>query len=223
MYLSVPPAAETRARMMAQFDPRLVVVFPDTSSLLPDGVTAPVAAVGPVPGVPLRLDMLAAAQPRSRCHPGPGPADLAVVISSGGTTGVPKGSRRDFAAYAAYVTVPAPAPDRRQLANGKLAYLTQVLVDRPCSAAGPSSCRTFRPRRTLDAIEASGSPHLFLVEPQLFGLMDHPAMAHRTFLAARAHPHRRHGRARPAPPRPERSGRSSPTPTGPARSASSAR
>src|ERR1700729_2915451 len=124
VYLSVPPSAQIRARMLAQFDPRLVVVFPGTVGLLPDGVTAPVAAVGPVPGVPLRLDTLAAAQSAQPLAPRAQPGDLAVVISSGGTTGVPKGSRRDFTTYSTNVMVPAPAPHRRQLANGKLAYLT---------------------------------------------------------------------------------------------------
>src|ERR1700685_640800 len=60
-YLSAPPPAGTRAKMIAQFDPQLVVVFPETARLLPAGVTAPVAAVGPVDGVALRLDTLAAA------------------------------------------------------------------------------------------------------------------------------------------------------------------
>ena len=50
VYLSVPPNPERRARMIAQFAPRLVVVFPETAELLPP-VSAPVAAVGPVPGV----------------------------------------------------------------------------------------------------------------------------------------------------------------------------
>jgi fatty-acyl-CoA synthase len=52
VYLSVPPDPERRARMIAQFAPRLVVVFPETAELLPatitTTVTAPVAAVGPV-------------------------------------------------------------------------------------------------------------------------------------------------------------------------------
>jgi fatty-acyl-CoA synthase len=58
-----------------------------------------------------------------------------VVISSGGTTGVPKGSRRTFASYTAAVACP-PAPERRQLANGKLAYLTQILVDQTLLGGG---------------------------------------------------------------------------------------
>jgi fatty-acyl-CoA synthase len=34
--------------------------------------------------------------------------DLAVVVSSGGTTGVPKGSVRDFSSYTRMVAVPSP-------------------------------------------------------------------------------------------------------------------
>jgi fatty-acyl-CoA synthase len=100
-----------------------------------------------------------------------------VIISSGGTTGVPKGSRRDFTAYTTNVTVPGPAPDRRQLANGKLAYLTQILVDRTLLAGGTVILQDhFEPAATLDAIERERVTDLFLVEPQLFTLMDDPAV-----------------------------------------------
>jgi fatty-acyl-CoA synthase len=177
VYLSAPPSAQTRSRMIAQFDPRLVVVFPGTVSLLPGDVTAPVAAIGPVPGVPLRLDQLAAAQPAQPLAPRAQPGDLAVVISSGGTTGVPKGSRRDFTTYSTNVLVPAPAPGRRQLANGKLAYLTQILVDQTLLGGGTVILQDhYEPAATLDAIERERITHLFLVEPQLFGLMDDPAV-----------------------------------------------
>jgi fatty-acyl-CoA synthase len=177
VYLSAPTSAETRARMIAQFDPRLVVVFPETVGLLPAGVTAPVAAVGPVPGATLRLDVLAAGQSAEPAPARARPEDLAVVISSGGTTGVPKGSRRDFASYTVCVTPPGPAPDRRQLANGKLAYLTQVLVDQTLLGGGTVVLQDhFEPDATLDAIERERITHLFLVEPQLFMLMDHPAV-----------------------------------------------
>ena len=88
VYLSAPPSAGTRARMIAQFDPRLVVVFPETAGLLPARVTAPVAAIGPVPEVTLRLNELAAAQPAQPLAPRARPGDPAVIISSGGTTAV---------------------------------------------------------------------------------------------------------------------------------------
>ena len=189
VYLSAPPSAETRARMIAQFDPRLVVIFPETAGLLPAGVTAPVAAVGPAPGVALRLDMLAAAQPAQPLPCRARPGDLAVIVSSGGTTGVPEGSRRDFASYTAAVTVTAPAPDRRQLANGKLAYLTQVLVDQTLLGGTVILQDHYEPVATLDAIEREQITHLFLVEPQLFTLMDHPAVATRDLTSLRALTH----------------------------------
>ena len=100
--------------------PRPLVCFPRRPR--------PVAAVGPVSGIPLRLDALAAAQDATPLPSRARTGDLAVVISSGGTTGVPKGSVRDFGAWTASVVVPSPA-DRRQLANGNLAYLPQLLVD----------------------------------------------------------------------------------------------
>lgn len=189
VYLSVPPDPDRRARMIAQFDPRLVVVFPETAELLPAGVTAPVAAVGPVPGVDLRLDERAAAEDAGPLPCRARPEDLAVVISSGGTTGVPKGSRRDFTHYSAMATV-APAPERRQLANGKLAYLTQILVDQTLLAGGSVVLQDHdEPLTTLETIEKERITHLFLVEPQLFDLMDRPEVAEHDLSSLRALTH----------------------------------
>ena len=209
VYLSAPPAADVRARMIAQFDPRMVVVFPETADLLPAGTTAQVVAVGPVGGVALRLDTLAAAESAEPLPCRARPEDLAVVVSSGGTTGVPKGSRRDFASYTAAVAIPAPAPDRRQLANGKLAYLTQILVDQTLLGGGTVVLQDhYDAVATLDAIERERITHLFLVEPQLFALMDHPAVPTRDLSSLRALVHigalaapvlRRRARARLGP------------------------
>lgn len=169
VYLSVPPDPDIRARMIAQFDPRLVVVFPETADLLP-GVSAPVASVGAVPGV-RRLDTPTSAAPMA-CRARP--EDFAVVVSSGGTTGVPKGSRRDFASYSRMVATTS-GPERRQLANGKLAYLTQVLVDQTLLGGGTVVLQDgYEAVATLEAIERERITDLFLVEPQLFALMDHP-------------------------------------------------
>lgn len=176
-FLPAPSDPVVRARTIEQFDPRLIVVFPETAGLLPPGVTAPVAAVGPVPGIGVRLDELAAADSdgtfASRARAG----DLAVVVPSGGTTGVPKGSRRDVASYTAAVAAPA-APERRQLANGSLAHLTQILVDQTLLGGGTVVLQDrYDPLATLEAVETERITHLFLVEPQLFDLMDHPAVA----------------------------------------------
>ncbi len=189
MFLPAPRDAHRRARLVAQVDPRLLVVFPETAGLLPDGVAAPVAAVGAVPGVALRLDALAAgldeSPPPCRARPG----DLAVVVPSGGTTGVPKGSRRDFATYTAMIAGPART-DRRQLANGSLAHLTQVLVDQTLLGGGTVVLQEgYDPVATLDAIETERVTDLFLVEPQLFELMDHPDVQHRDLSSLRAVTH----------------------------------
>lgn len=176
-YLPDPPEPDVRAEMIAQFDPRLLVVFPETAAMLPAGVAAPVAAIGPVPGVGTRLDELAAAG-----DPGPfacraRAGDLAVVVPSGGTTGVPKGSRRDVASYTAAVLTPAD-PARRQLANGSMAHLTQILVDQTLLGGGTVVLQDrYEPVATLEAVQSERITHLFLVEPQLFDLMDHPAVA----------------------------------------------
>nr|WP_275586299.1 AMP-binding protein [Geodermatophilus normandii] len=178
MLLPAPPDLDRRTRLVAQVDPRLLVVFPETAGLLPDDVAAPVAAVGAVPGIPLRLDALAAGlddrPPPCRARP----ADLAVVVPSGGTTGVPKGSRRDFATYTAMVAGPA-RPDRRQLANGSLAHLTQVLVDQTLLGGGTVVLQDhYDAAATLAAVEGERVTDLFLVEPQLFDLMDSPGVTH---------------------------------------------
>jgi fatty-acyl-CoA synthase len=171
--LSAPPDPGKRAQMLVDFRPRLVVVFPETAHLLPP-TTAPCGAIGPVEEVPLHLDELASGQDPAPMASRARQGDFAVVVSSGGTTGVPKGSVRDFASYTRMVAVPSPAT-RRQLANGKLAYLTQALVDTTLLGGGTVILQsTFQPASTLAAIETERVTHLFLVEPQLFDLMDHP-------------------------------------------------
>jgi fatty-acyl-CoA synthase len=188
VYLSAPPDPGKRAQMLVDFAPRLVVVFPVTAHLLPPS-TAPVAAIGSVPGVPLRLDELAAEQDRTPLPSRARPNDLAVVLSSGGTTGVPKGSVRDFTSYTNMITVPSPRT-RRQLANGKLAYLTQVLVDTTLLGGGTVVLQNaFQPAAALAAIETERITHLFLVEPQLFELMDHPDVTRRDLSSLRVLTH----------------------------------
>ncbi|MDD7937937.1 AMP-binding protein [Actinomycetospora lutea] len=188
VYLSAPPGADRRARQLEQIDPALVVVFPQTAHLLP-ATSAPVVAVGPVAGVPRRLDELAAAQSpepfasRSRL------ADLGTVLSSGGTTGIPKSSVRDVAAWAAAVATPH-RPERRQLASGAEAYLTQILVAQTLIGGGTVVLRDdSEPAALLAAIEAERITDLFLVEPQLVALMDHPDVARRDLSTLRTLTH----------------------------------
>ncbi|HEY2191910.1 MAG TPA: AMP-binding protein [Actinomycetospora sp.] len=178
VYLSAPPGAERRRRQLEQIDPALVVVFPQTAHWLPE-TTAPVAAVGSVEGVGLRLDELAAAQSSEPFVSRSRPSDLGTVISSGGTTGIPKASVRNAAAWAASVATPH-RPQRRQLASGAEAFLTQVLVAQTIIGGGTVVLRDdSEPAALLAQIEADRITDLFLVEPQLVALMDHPDVARR--------------------------------------------
>jgi len=178
VYLSAPPGAERRARQLQQIDPRLVVVFPQTAHWLPE-TPAPVAAVGAVDGVSLRLDELAGGQPSEPFASRSNLADLGTVLSSGGTTGIPKSSIRDVAAWAAAVATPA-RPERRQLVSGPEAYLSQLLVAQTLIGGGTVVLRDdSEPAALLAQIEAEGITDLFLVEPQLVALMDHPDVARR--------------------------------------------
>jgi fatty-acyl-CoA synthase len=189
-YLSTPEPARRRAELVAQVDPTLLVVFAETAHLLPDGLRVPVAAIGAdIAGALLRLDTLAMAQPDGPLASLARPQDLAVVISSGGTTGVPKGSYRDFAAYTAMVSAPS-ADTRRQLVNGHLAYLSQVLVDVTLLGGGCIVLRDgYDAADTLALIEAERITDLFLAEPQLFEMMDHADVGRRdlSFLRALVH------------------------------------
>ena len=117
------------------------------------------------------------------------PDDLAVIVSTGGSTGVPKGSVRSFAAYAAMVTLSAPDPARRQLANGPLAHLTQVLVDMTLLGRGNVVLQEFDAAATLAAIESARITDLFLVEPQLWALIDHADVAVRDLSSLRTLTH----------------------------------
>jgi len=191
VYLSVPPSPPIRAELVAQIDPVLLLVFPETAHLLPlEGVKVRVAAVGTeAAGASLRLDTLAASQPGDPLPSLALPDDLAVIVSSGGTTGVPKGSWRTFAAYTAMVHAPSPA-DRRQLVNGHLAYLSQVLVDVTLLGGGSVVLEnSYDPGDTLAQIEAERITDLFLVEPQLFEVMDHPDLARRDLSSLRCLTH----------------------------------
>ena len=114
-----------------------------------------------------------------------GPHDLAVVACSGGTTGVPKGSVRDFAVWSRLVGGP-PDPSRRQLINGPLANLSGVLADQTLLAGGMIVLQSgFDAESTLRAIEQEQITDLFVVEPQLIDLVDHADVATRDLSSLR--------------------------------------
>jgi fatty-acyl-CoA synthase len=185
-YLSNPATIEQRAALVAQMAPDLLVIFPATAALVPAGSLVRIASVGvTVDAAAIRLDHLASEQGSDAFPCSATPDDLAVVVSSGGTTGTPKGSHRTFRAYSAMVNVPSP-PDRRQLINGHLAYLSQVLVDVTLLGGGCVVLRdAFDAADTLETIESERITDLFLVEPQLFDVMDHPDVPRRDLSSLR--------------------------------------
>lgn len=189
-FLSAPRSSVARAALIAQVKPDLLVIFPETAHFLPADVDARVAAVdADLSGASLRLDELAAAQSSGPVACLARSDDVAVIISSGGSTGVPKGSWRTFAAYSAMVGVPSPT-DRRQLVNGHLAYLSEVLVDITLLGGGVVVLKdAYEAADTLATIESERITDLFLVEPQLFDMMDHRDVAHRDLSSLRTLTH----------------------------------
>jgi fatty-acyl-CoA synthase len=125
VYLSVPPTEGGRQALVDEIAPDLLVVFPETTRYLGQSVGVPVVDKVGSRG---RLDILAASASTDWIDVSADSNDLAVISSSGGSTGVPKGSCRNFAAYTAMVSAESPR-HRIQLINGPLAYLSQVLVD----------------------------------------------------------------------------------------------
>jgi fatty-acyl-CoA synthase len=186
----VPALADAACRtvLLERIQPTLLVVFSQTAQLVPDAVNARVVYVGAGPES-AQLDKLAQAQSDLPMKSRTMADDLAVIVSSGGTTGVPKRSYRSFAAYFAMVGE-ADARGRRQLVNGPLAYLSQVLVDRTLIGGGTIVLeRCYDPTQTLATIEAERITDMFLVEPQLFEIMDHPDVRRRDLSSLRSLAH----------------------------------
>jgi len=189
-YLSAPAQPDRRRVLVDEMAPSLLVVFAETAGLVPDGLAVPVASVGAAcPQASIRLDERAAAQPDEPVANKACAEDPAVVISSDGTTDVPKGSWHDFAAYTAMVSMPSP-PDRRQLINGPLAYLSQVVTDMTLLGGGCVVLENrYDPAQTLETIEREEITDLFLVEPQLFEVMDHADVGRRDLRSLRTITH----------------------------------
>jgi fatty-acyl-CoA synthase len=190
VFLARPGSPAARGLLLAQTNPALLVVFPDTAA--PDGDRPPagrVASIGTVAGVALRLDELAREASSSALESAARGADLGVIVSSGGTTGVPKGSWRFFATYTTQVDIPT-APHRRQLIATPLAYLAQILVDTTLLGGGTVILGDdVDPGAILATVESERITDLFLVEPALFALMDHPDLDRRDWSSLRGITH----------------------------------
>ncbi|GJH10504.1 AMP-binding protein [Caballeronia novacaledonica] len=188
MFLPAIASAEQRAAFVTRMQPALLVAFAETKHLVPERSGARLAYVGTGPARS-RLDMRARVQHDLPVQSRARRDDLAVVVSSGGSTGAPKASRRSFAVYSAMVSAPSPE-DRRQLVNGALAYLSQVLVDNTLMGGGTVVLKpSYDPAGTLATIEAERITDVLLVEPQLFETMDHPDVDRRDLSSLRSIAH----------------------------------
>jgi fatty-acyl-CoA synthase len=190
VYLSIPASDVQRRALVKQMAPDLLVVFPETVHYLDPDTEMSFATVGIDKARSRgRLDVLAASASAEPVPVAADADDLAVIASSGGSTGVPKGSCRSFAVYSAMVRAPSPK-DRIQLVNGPLAYLSQVLVDITLLGGGRVVFRdAYEAADTLATIEAEQITDLFLVEPQLFEMMDHPELERRDLSSLRCLTH----------------------------------
>src|ERR1700749_714611 len=153
MFLPAIASAQHRAAFLSRLQPTLLIAFAQTAHLVPAGVGPRGGHVdaGPAGSRFDRLARVQSALPMRCCAM---PDDLAVIVSSGGSTGVPKASRRSFAVYSAMVSAPS-REDRRQLVNGALAYLSQVLVDNTLLGGGTVVLKPcHHPAQTLETIEA---------------------------------------------------------------------
>jgi fatty-acyl-CoA synthase len=190
VYLSMPPTKAQRRALIERMAPDLLVVFPETVHCIEEARAVPFVTVGTGEIESRgRLDLLAASASADPMEVLAEANDLGVIASSGGSTGVPKGSCRSFAAYSAMVDAPS-SPDRIQLINGPLAYLSQVLVDVTLLGGGRVVFRdAYDAADTLATVESERITDIFLVEPQLFELMDHRGVDARDLSSLRSITH----------------------------------
>jgi fatty-acyl-CoA synthase len=185
IFLPALANANRLATLLTRLQPTLLVVFPETVHLIPHAFNGRVAFVATGPAW-ARLDRLAQTQSAQPLRGPIRPDDLAVVVSSGGTTGVPKCSRRSFATYSTMVGA-TNDEHRRQLINGPLAYLSQVLVDSTLIGGGTVVLKQrYDPAETLATIESERITDMLLVEPQLFETMNHPDVGRRNLSSLRS-------------------------------------
>jgi fatty-acyl-CoA synthase len=155
---------------LASVRPEVLVGFPGT-----DAIVEAAVAGGSVP-VGIVLDRVHPDQVEPAVPPpSRGRADdLALLVSSGGTTGVSKASRRTVAGWTRTVDTGTDR-HRRQLVCTPLAYIAQVLVDQTLLGGGTVVLRDrFEPAEVLRTIGTERITHLCLVEPLLVELLDSP-------------------------------------------------
>ena len=174
---------EGRRALLAQIRADALIVFPATvvaaAAVIAGGSLERVMSLGAVPEIEVDLLAVAEAMAGDPIESRARGADADVLVSSGGTTGESKASRRNFAAYGRMVDS-GPMRGRRQLICTPLAYVAQVLADQVLVGGGTVVlCERFEPGLVLETIERERITHLGLVEPGLVELIDHPDLHRR--------------------------------------------
>jgi fatty-acyl-CoA synthase len=169
--------------LLAQIQADALIVFPGTraaaTAAITGGTPERVMSLGAIVDIDVDLLALADAMAADPIETSVRETDVGVLVSSGGTTGESKASRRSFAAYSRMVDA-GPTPDRRQLICMPLAYVSQVLADQVLGGGGTVVlCERFEPALVLETIERERITHLGLVEPGLVELVDHPDLERR--------------------------------------------
>jgi fatty-acyl-CoA synthase len=165
------------ARFVTRLRADALVVFPETAddarAVIATRAVANLVSVGRTPSVDVDLLSDDVGPESARLTSVAAPGDLAVLVSSGGTTGEPKAIRRSFASWGDLVDI-GPTVDRRLLVCTAFAYIAQVLIDQVLVGGGVLVLRDrFDPQELLTTIEAERITHLCLVEPLLVELIDH--------------------------------------------------
>ena len=187
MYLPALPAPHQRAALVELIAPDLLVAFPRRRTCCrrlrrcgspSSGATCPAPGCGSTGARTVCR--------RRRCRAGPVRA-----TSPWSSPPAARPACRRAASGRSPATPPrsatGPDPARRQLANGPLAHLTQLLVDTTLLGGGTVVLQDdVEPAATLAAIESARITDLFLVEPQLFSMIDHPDVATRDLSSLRA-------------------------------------
>ncbi|MET0699530.1 MAG: class I adenylate-forming enzyme family protein [Mycobacterium sp.] len=170
------PDANTPQRLtvfLQRIDADLLVVFPETAEFGP--TTVPTVSVGHVAGVATDLLTVEVGTP-TLTHTPVESTDVCALVATGGTTGVSKASRRDWAGYTTMADLGA-TPGRRQLIVTPLAYIAQIIADGVLIGGGTVLLhRQFEANQVLRSLGRHRITHMTLVEPHLVELVDSAAL-----------------------------------------------
>ncbi|CAN5568997.1 AMP-binding protein [soil metagenome] len=170
------PDANTPQRLtvfLERINADLLIVFPEAADFGP--AVSQVVSVGQVAGIATDL-LTVEVGTTTLTHTAVRPTDVCVLVATGGTTGVSKASRRNWAGYTTMADLGA-TPGRRQLIVTPLAYIAQIIADGVLIGGGTVLLhRRFEAEQVLRSLGRHQITHVTLVEPHLVELVDSAAL-----------------------------------------------